>query len=339
MSNTLDNGSAAAEPNAPLSEDAAAEAIFNMLPEEDEEQNASPPEASDGETPEDGEYSADAETPAEAETDEETYDLDKLHGNTKIRLRDGTEWTVGDLKRRIADVREVENAKQEFQARASQFQQFAQQTAQQAQVFQNVIPQAIAALQAQLPNVPPPPTQEEAAADPFAAQEKLTAHINAKAAYEAKVAEIRQLQQAQQMQAVQVQQQQAQRMQDFVRQEQSKLLERMPELRDEGKRRAFYNEFLELGQREYGFSPEELGRVADSRLMALARDAFAYRKAQRAAKSPAVQQKQQNAAPVREPGRRVTPAEATSRQDQEDMARLRKTGRPDDALALIMRRL
>lgn len=338
MSDTLDNGSVAAEPNAPLSEDAAAEAIFNLLPEDEEEQNASPPEANNGESSEEGEYSADAD-PAEAETDElESYDLDKLHGNAKIRLRDGTEWTVGDLKRRISEVREIDRAKQEFQATASQFQAYAQQTAQQAQIFQTLVPQAIAALQAQLPVVPPPPTPEETANDPFAATEKLAAHLNAKAAREAKEQEIAQLRYAQQAQIAQAQQQQAVRMRDYLKQEQSKLLDRMPELRDEGKRRAFYDDFMRMGQ-EYGFQPQELGSVADARIIAVMRDALAYRKAMKGAKAPQVQQKAQNAIPVKPPGRRVTASESTARQDQEDMARLRKTGRPDDALALIMRRL
>jgi hypothetical protein len=338
MSDQLDNGSAAAEPmTAPMSEDAAAEAIFNILPEEDEEQNASPPE-DNGEPPEEGEYAADDADPADAEPGDEAYDLDKLHGNTRIRLRDGTEWSVGDLKRRIAEVREVDRAKQEFQANASRFQQYAQQTAQQAQIFQQLVPQAIAALQTQLPDVPPPPTAEETANDPFAATEKLAAHLNAKAARDAKEQEIAQLRYAQQMQVAQAQQQQATRMKEYLQQEQGRLLERLPELRDEGRRRAFYSEFIQGGQ-EYGFTQQELGGVADSRLLAVMRDALAYRKAVKGSKAPQVQQKTQNATPVRQPGRRVTPSESTARQDQEDMARLRKTGRPDDALALIMRRL
>ena len=331
----LDNGSAAAEPlTAPMSEDAAAEAIFNILPEEDEEQNASPPE-DNGEPPEEGEY----EEPAEAEPGDEAYDIDKLHGNTRIRLRDGTEWSVGELKRRVSEVREIDRAKQEFQANASRFQQYAQQTAQQAQIFQQLVPQAIAALQTQLPQVPPPPSAEETASDPFAATEKLAAHLNARAAREAKEQEIAQLRHAQQVQVAQGQQQQAMRMKEYLQHEQGRMLERLPELRDEGKRRAFYTELMQSGQEYYGFSQQEMGGVADSRLLAMARDAFAHRKAMKGSKSPQVQQKTQNATPVRQPGRRVTPSESTARQDTEDMARLRKSGRPDDALALIMRRL
>ena len=261
------------------------------------------------------------ETPPE---DPEPLDFDRLNGNTKLRLRDGREVTVGTLKKQWAEFQELSAKQQDFEAKQQQFQQFAAQSAQQAQFFEQMAPRAIAALQAQLPEVPPMPPAELLKTDFYEYQVQKDAHDRGLAARFAKEQEIQQLEQAHQYQVQQREQENWQRTEAYLAQQRERLLEEMPDLRDPVKAKAFAAEFVEHGK-HYGFTEQELSGVNDSRLMPLVRDAIAYRKLMAAKPKPAPKQ-QTATAPVAAPGRRVSAPEARSERKEELLQRANKPG-------------
>lgn len=118
---------------------------------------------------------------------------------------------------------------------------------------------------------------------------------------------------------------------ETVQAENARLLEALPEWRDDAKREA---ELAELRQHlgKMGFGPEELSMVADHRLVLLARDAMLYRKA--ATRVPAAVQKAREVA-LRPGAKSQAPSKVSdvTRAKQ----RLAKTGRVDDAAAVIER--
>jgi uncharacterized phage infection (PIP) family protein YhgE len=266
-------------------------------------------------TTEEPEGSADTNTPE----DDETVEFEKLHGNTKVRLRDGTEWTVGELKRRIDDLRSLDTGKQEFTAQQQRFQQMAAQVAQQAQQFEQIAPQAIAAIQAQLPAIPDKPDIALRGSDPFAYQERLDDHYRAIEDYNGKVAQMQAIAGQQQQLEQQRQQEAAQVQQGFLAEQQQRLYASMPELRDTAKREAFAQDFVKYGTETYGFEMNELNSAYDHRLMLMARDAIAYRKLQANKPKPSPA-KPQATVPVAQPGRRPSGQEARSSARSEELS-------------------
>lgn len=309
-----------------LSTSAAAEMLVNIENKPEPQAPENPPEiAAAEEAPQETEQPAAEAAPAEqAEPEEQSYDLEKIHGNTKVRLRDGTEWTAAELKRRISDLKEVDQRRQAFEQDAQKVNAAKQWLAQQAQLLQTTLPAAIATLQAQIPPEPQLPPDDLADSDPFAHQKQMVQYHKAKTAREQKLAQLAQLQSAQQQQALQAQQQQQQHIQGLVRQEQTKLLERMPELKDEGKRREFYNDYMATAQR-YGFTPAEAQNVFDHRLLMMVKDAAAYHK-MKADKPKVVQKVQQKAPPVQSPGQRASEAERSVQKRQELIQRAKSRG-------------
>lgn len=101
--------------------------------------------------------------------------------------------------------------------------------------------------------------------------------------YAAQVAEYQQRQQV--IQAIRQrrvqEQQKAQRLQqenlqDIMREENRRLQERVPEWRDADVRQRELQQIADHFQREYGYTPEELGQVQDHRAMAIMRKAMMY---------------------------------------------------------------
>lgn len=264
----------------------------------------------------------------------EFYDIDKLDPDMSIRLRDGSSIRWGDLKRDLAEAREIERKRQEFSQYAGKIQQTQAQFAQERQYLNQVLPQAIQILQGSLPEVPPMPDPALVQTDYFGYQEKLAAHLAAKDQRAQKEAQLHQMVQAQQAGHQEQQRQFLQAQNEYVVNEQRKLLETLPVLRDEKKRGEFLSDVRKYGREIYGFSDEEISRVGDHRTALVLRDAIAYRKL--LAKKPKAEAKAQSAPPVQKPGRRASESEQKASAYRDGMDRLRKTGSMEDAATLIL---
>ena len=259
-----------------------------------------------------------------APEDNDTVEFEKLHGNTKVVLRDGTVWTAGQLKARIDDLQRLDAEKQTFTSEREQFHQYASQIAQQAQQFEQIAPQAIAAITAQLPVIPEWPDLALRQTDPFAYQEQLDDRYRAIEDYNAKAAQIQQIEQQREHLTQQQQHQISTRKQEYLADQQNKLLAAVPELRDPAKRQAFATEYLETA-RSYGFSDDETNKSYDHRIVLMAKDAAAYRKLMANKPKPAPV-RTQAAPPVAQPGRRVSGQEAQQVRREELSSRVNKPG-------------
>lgn len=302
----------------PVSDISATDAIAAMLDDEPEFQGETSQDQTDPQQDDsDGERAA-AQSPqsdedGDAQADEGEYQ--EPGASNKVRLRDGTEVEIGELKKAYAAQREFEQRQQQFHAEA-------QKLAQQQQFFQQVLPQAIALLEQ---NVPPEPDPELLRTDPISHYEQTVARQNA-------IAKLNQMQSAQAAHQQQQTQTQQQYVQQYVARERQQLIEKMPELKDPAKRQEFGNKFVETAK-SYGFRDDEIANAFDHRLVLLARDAAAYRELQ--AQKPIAERKTSNAAPVVRPGKRVSPSEQAQRERSEKFKRLRETGSADVAAELI----
>jgi hypothetical protein len=326
------NTAPAAAESGPLTESAAA-ALLAEYGDEPEQQaptvdtaRTRSNEAEEAAVRAEAELSGTAESEASAEEEateaEETSVDDWVHGNARTRLRDGSEITVGELKKLADEAKEFKRRDSEFAAIQRDVQAKAAQVAQQEQLFAATIQQAITALQHTLPPEPDPKLRETDPIDYFLKKDQR----------DSKMAELHRLQSAQQYAAAQAQAQQAQQFQTVLKNEQTKLYEQAPDLADEGKRRTFYGDLISAGK-HYGFSDDEMNSIHDHRVMLMAKDAIAYRKLQAA--KPKAMEKAKAATPVSKPAARVSSNERVSAKHKALFERARKTRSVDDFGALL----
>lgn len=278
-------------------------------PSDDAAEGDDPADAETEETaPEEAEADDDADAPAEdAETEdaEAAPEEDRLaHGNMKTRLRDGTVITVGELKKLADEATELRarepqlvQARQAIEARAAQL---AQHEASVTAVAQQVQ----AALQSALPPLP----------DPSIAETDWMGYAEQRAQYDAKAYALQQklqpLIEAQQKAQQEAEAARAAAMQEHAKQQQEKLLARMPELRDPARVRDVHST-ITAKLAAMDFTPEEIPRIMEDARSWLLYEVFqkaaAYDKLQ--AQRPAVEKKVQKTGPaVQRPGRAI-PAE------------------------------
>jgi len=260
----------------------------------------------------------------EADGEAETADDSFVHGNARTRLRDGTEVTVGELKKLADEAKEFKRRESEFAAQQRQIEARAAQTAQQEQLFANTITQAIAALQHALPPEPDPALRESDPIEYFLRKDQR----------EAKLAELQRLDAARNYAAHQARAEQAQHFQSRLKNEQSQLYERAPDLVDEGKRREFYTNMISTGK-AYGFSEEEMNNVHDHRVMLLVKDAIAYRNLQAGKPKAMEKAKSARGVPVSTPAARASSNERVAVKHKNLFDRARKTRSIDDVGALL----
>lgn len=133
-------------------------------------------------------------------------------------------------------------------------------------------------------------------------------------------------------------QQQAAQQQQAYLQEQMRLLEsKVPEWADDSARKKSLGEMSPVFKDVYGISAEELGGVADHRMLLVARDAWQWQKLQKA--KPTVVNKVKAAPKLLKPGTTQSKAAQSNLQIQQDRARLKQSGKVRDAKSLIKQRL
>lgn len=250
----------------------------------------------------------------EAEPDAEP----EAHGNMRTRLRDGTVTTVGELKKAFGELQELKRLQPEITTARQEIEQTKAHLSQRQQQLEQVLPIAVQAIQSA---VPPEPPDELWDTDPIEAGRLQRLHDRAKRQRDELVG--------------QAQQAQAEAFQAYVREQQSKLLGKAPELRDPEKAKAFYGDYIAVAE-ELGFSREEADATHDHRLVSgmvrLWRDAKKWRELQAA--KPRVAAKTEGAVPVAAPGRRPAPGEHGNSQIKTLEQRANQSGRMEDVLAL-----
>jgi hypothetical protein len=220
----------------------------------------------------------------------------------RTRLRDGTVTTVGELKKLADEARELRAKVPQIAAQERQLSDRTAQLAQQEQFVQQVLPQAIAILQAY---IPPPP-------DPALLQTDVIAHYEQNTRHQQALAQLRQMQDAYATQQA-TQQKQADEAAEAARQQRldagrKLLLEKIPDVADPEKAKVIYQDFYDTATK-FGFDKADVDGVDDPRILhlvhTLSKKAAAYDKLM--AQKPAVQAKVQKAAPVQRPGPRPSP--------------------------------
>lgn len=140
---------------------------------------------------------------------------------------------------------------------------------------------------------------------------------------------------AQELEAVNIRQQQMQQqaLAYTLQQEMSKLQQAIPEFADREKGLQLRNAILETGA-EYGFAPEELSVVADSRAVRVLHDAMKYR--QLMAARGDVQKKVEKARPMVKPGAKQPANAGKVKQRKQVESRMRATGSVDDVAKFLL---
>jgi len=306
------------------------------VPEEPEEVEieAPEPEGDDEEIPAEGENEEPADDAAEPEPKEAPSDDDET-GTRMHRLRDGTQVSLGDLKKAFDEAREFRRVAPQIQAERARLEQDRQAMAAQHQQFQPVLAQVATMLQQQIVPRPDPTLREHDPIEYFTQLDRHNESVQRLQSVNAAQAE------AQQRAAAQQQAQQRAYLQD----QQQKLAEAIPALRDPEKAKAFSADFHEVG-RHVGFQDQELGQVYDHRLFKLAelaayglkaKQAEAKSKAQTQTKAAVAAKKVADVPPVTAPAARQGAGIREASAARGAMDRLKKTGSARDAEDVLSR--
>lgn len=121
-------------------------------------------------------------------------------------------------------------------------------------------------------------------------------------------------------------------MAEYMAAQKQLLVQKLPHLKDDGKREAFKKDINEIGGKVYGVTPEEVSQIADARYMQILHDAIAYQKLKAKAASA---EKQVVAKPKLVQQQRMAPQSVQERDRQGRFESLRKSGSIDAAARAI----
>ena len=256
------------------------------------------------------------DTEIEAEVPEETNLIPvKVNGKEEM-------WTLDQLKQSAAGQGYINQRMQEIAQVEKQYKEQAQQLAQQQQQVLRMYQQA-----QQVGVTPPvPPTTELFDKDPIGYMEQKIKYDEAKQQYDAQVQQVQQLQRQQQAATEQ------QRMQ-FLAQQAELLKQHIPDIADPEKGAAIKADLVKTGT-HYGFSEAEIQGVTDARYVRALNDAMKWRRLQDKKRAAT---RGETAKPVVKAGakRRASEGQSAARKKQEQ--KLRKSGRIEDALSLMLK--
>jgi hypothetical protein len=273
-------------------------------------------EAEDESEESDGAEDEAEESEDEAGDDEDADEANKTEPVYTIKI-DGTEQqvTLSELKRGYSGQQYVQKGMQEAAAQRKQaesvYAALLNERQQVAQLYQQI--QA-----GQVATPPQAPSRELFESDPIG-------YMEAKLNYDERVAEYQQ-QQSKLEQAAR---------QAYLQRELENLKNVIPELSKPESAGKFKDQILEAGQ-AYGYTPEEISQVVESRALHVLRDAMKYReimrgkqKADEKAKSARPKQ-----APIKAGSKRL---EKSNKAVSDQKSKLRNSGSINDALALMFK--
>lgn len=249
--------------------------------------------------------------------------------DAKVRLDDGTVISVGDLARNNLYQRDYTRKTEELKAERTSLQSDRSQVGE--------IAQALAAQREFLMSVaqqvlPQPP--DRAMLDPNSPKFDPVGHAQAKEEYEEKTRLLTQVYYQQQSEDGRKQEETKAQKAERRRLEAERMVEAIPEFRDQAKYQQFCDDANDLMVSEYGFTNDELGKVIDHRYIKVIRDVVRLHKALR--KAPKVQADMQGKPKLLKGGARQDPKARNSREAVQRTEKLRKTGDFDAGVAALM---
>jgi len=266
------------------------------------------------------------ETAEEDDDDQEAEEADEGPAETLYTVKvDGQERQVSldELRRSYSGQGYIQEQMRTVAEGRKQIEQMYHQLQQETQ--------QVSALRQQLetggiPTQPTPPGRDLFNKDPIG-------YMEAKLKYDDDLAKWQE--KAQELQAVSTRQQQMQQqaLAYTLQQEMAKLQQAIPEFADREKGSQLRNAILEAGT-EYGFAPEELSEVADSRAVRVLHDAMKYR--QLMAARGDVQRKVDKARPMVKPGAKQSANAGKVKQKKQAEGRMRSTGSVDDVAKFLL---
>lgn len=293
--------------------------------ETDAEEQVDEADAEDDEADE-AEDADEADEAEDDDDDEETEELEEEPAPELYTVKvDGVEKqvTLDELRRGYSgqeyiqtQMRQVAEGRKEVEAIYNQLQQEAQQVA--------ALRQRLEA--GNIPQQPVPPTKDLFDADPIG-------YMEAKIKYEEDLATWQQSMGELQQFSARQQQMQQQALQYHLAQEMQKLQQVIPEFGDREKATQLRQAIIETGQ-HYGYSPEELNEVADSRAVRILHDAMKYQ--QMVAARGEAQKKVDKTRPVVKPGVKKSATAGKVKQRKNAASRMKQTGSIDDVAKFLL---
>jgi hypothetical protein len=287
-------------------------------------------EGEDAETPVDAPNEAEETEETEPQDDEETEEgASALSDETEIDLGDGTRTTLADLKAAKKQVKEfqrdytrkteaVAQDRKTVEEKATLILERAQQLQQEREAFLSVVNQFLPP--PQRPNVSPNE-------DPMA----WISYNAEKENYDAALGQLHQVHEANEAQRQRQQQEMAEQMPQVLDAQRVRLFELKPQLKNPEVAKKVQSEILEYLPKAYGWTPEQINQIYAADMVAAMVDLVEYQKIK--ASAPAAKAKVETKPPLVKPEKRKAPVKGNTRQDLHD--RLRKTGRRDDAVAIL----
>lgn len=317
----------------------AAESLLAPGPEtETEESNLSEAVEEITEPADDGQgevVEAEAESVDDADTssdddfdDVEIDDLDQVEATGDTTLfpvkADGKDemWTLDQLKQSAAGQAAINKR---FQEAAQYRKENEQQAAEMAQQREQIL-QVMQSAQAGGMQPPILPSRDLFSSDPIGYMDAKLQYDDSKAEYDRYQQNVEQLQQQQF-------QQQNQAHQSYLKEQLGQLQHHIPEFANPEQAAKLRDDIVQVGI-DYGFSPEEMAAVSDSRYVRALNDARKYR--QLVAKRAKAAQKGDKARPVVKAGARKAPETAATTRNKMQQ-KLRKSGSIEDALSLMLK--
>lgn len=310
----------------------AAETAEPTIPE-DKDQDTPDAEAEGGDgTPDDAADEAEGTEETETEEDGEEGSSVELSDDTEIDLGDGTRTTFADLKAAKKQVKEFQRDysrktealaedRRVVESKAQTVIERAQQLQAERETFLSVIQEFLPA-PPQRPSVSP-------SEDPIAWVE----YQSAKEDYEGKIGKLQAVHNQRLAAQQKAAEEQQAKMPEIVAQEREKLLARRPHLKDPQIAAKTKAEMASIISEKYGFSPDEIANVADSRAVEMMLDLLDYQRIKNAA--PAAKAKVETKPPLVKAAKRQSAQSQAERERQTLRNRHRQTGRVDDAVAIL----
>lgn len=244
----------------------------------------------------------------------------------EVILRDNRKVKISELKRGYRpewtqEAQKYAQAVKQYQARAQGFDQ-------QEQAYAQLLQNAVAFVQARLPEAPDDKLIDS---DPFEYQRR-------KANYDTEVAKLGQLQQQQAAYHQHLQQKQQQQWQQYLSREMELARNALPDLKDTVKAAKWLEEVKALGK-ELGYTNQEMSQIHSHKHMKLINLALEGKRLKASLESAKEKLKEareeKKAPPVQEPRTRRSPAQVRNENFRERLANLRKTGSARDAEAVL----
>lgn len=312
--------------------EAATALILDQQPAEEPEEETLEADAEEQvdeeETADDEADEADADE-AEAEDDDDDEEAEELEEEPAPELYtvkvDGVEKqvTLDELRRGYSgqeyiqtQMRQVAEGRKEVEAIYTALQNEAQQVA--------ALRQRLEA--GNIPQQPVPPSRELFDADPIGYMEAKLKYDEDLASWQQSMGELEQV-------STRQKQMEQQALQYHLAQEMQKLQQAIPEFGDREKATQLRQAILETGQ-YYGYEPNELNEVSDSRAVRILHDAMKYR--QMMAAQGEVQKKVEKARPVVKPGVKKTATTGKVKQRKQAVSRMKQTGSVDDVAKFLL---